>query len=98
MRDRLKTVRDIRFRHPPCAPPGLVNEHLEGIVRRALGPEPERALKHVGLEDRLNDDLRRRLHDTVTDRRNRERAKLLTTGLRNEHPARGKRTPASVLE
>ena len=67
-------------------------------MRRAPGPEPERALEHVGLEDRLNDDLHRRLHDTVTDRRDRERAKLLAPGLRDEHPARGKRTPAPVLQ
>src|SRR3984885_14931175 len=67
-------------------------------MSRTPGPEPERALEHVGLEDRLNDDLHRRLHDTITDRWDRERAKLLAPGLWDEHPARGQRTPAPVLQ
>ena len=98
VRDRLKTVGDVRLGHPPPAPPGLVNDDLERVVSRAPGPKPERALEHVGLEDRLDDDLHRRLHDTVTDRGDRERTKLLAPGLRDEHPARGKRTPAPVLQ
>jgi hypothetical protein len=62
-------------------------------VRRAPGTEPERALEHVSLEDRLNDDLRCRLNDPVADSGNRERSQLIAPGLRDEHPARGKRPP-----
>ena len=65
-------------------------------MRRSPGPEPERARQEVRLEDRLNHDLHGSLHDPVADRRDRERTKLLAPGLRDEHPARGKRTPAPV--
>src|SRR6266545_879300 len=96
MRDRLKAVGDVRFRDPPRALPGLINDDLQRVVCRAPGPKPERALQHVGLEDRLNDDLCGRLHNAVADRGDREWTKLLTSGLRDEHPARGKRTPTPV--
>ncbi|CAN5550109.1 hypothetical protein BH20ACT19_BH20ACT19_08520 [soil metagenome] len=45
----------------------------------------------------LNDDLGGRLHNAIADRRDRERAKLLTAGLLDEDPARGQRTPTPVL-
>jgi hypothetical protein len=68
-------------------------------VRRATGPEPERARQKVGLEDRLNDDLRCRLHDTITDRRDRERPLLgRPAGLRDEHPPGRERSPPPVPE
>ena len=57
MRNRRKAVGDIRLDHPPAAPPGLIDEDLQGIVRRPLGAEPERARQQVGLEDRLEHDL-----------------------------------------
>jgi len=44
-----------------ATPEGLVEEDLEGIVRRLLGPKPKGGRQEVGLEDRLDDDLRRRL-------------------------------------
>ena len=68
-------------------------------MRRALGTKPERALEHVGLEDRLDHRLRGRLHDAVADSGDRQRTPLLrSAGLRDEHPAGRKRTPAPVLE
>ena len=76
VRDRLKTVGDIRLGHPPPAPPGLVNNDLECVVSRAPEPKPERALEHVSFEDRLDHRLQRRLHDAVTDRRDRQRPLL----------------------
>jgi site-specific DNA recombinase len=91
--NRLETVGDIRLQHPPPAAPRLINENLERIALRAPGPEPERALEHVSLEDRLNDDPRCCLNDPVTNSRNRERSQLITSGLRYEHPARGQRPP-----
>src|SRR6266540_843104 len=98
MRNRLKTRGDIRLHHPTPAPPGLIDQDLEGIVRRALWAKPKRALDKVGLEDRLDHRLHGRLHDAVTDSRDRERSKLLAPGLRDEDTARGKRTPAPVPE
>ena len=68
------------------------------VVRRAPRAEPGRARQKVRLEDRLKHDLHRGLHDPVADRRDRERTPLLATGLRNERPACGKRTPAPVLQ
>src|SRR5919197_4825235 len=83
VRDRLKAVGDVRLGDPPPAPPRLIDEDLERVVRRAPGPEPERALEHVGLEDRLDDDLRGRLNDAIADSGDRERAALpQSTGLR----------------
>jgi len=67
-------------------------------VLRSLGPEPERARQKVGLEHWLDDKLYCRLHDAVADSGDRERAKLLAPGLRDEHPARGKRTPAPLSQ
>ena len=99
MRDRLETVGDVRLGDPSPASPRLVNEDLERVVRRAPGAKPERALEHVGLEDRLDDDLRGRPNDAVANRGNRERAMLLRPAwLRDEHPAGREGAPAPVLE
>jgi hypothetical protein len=43
-----KQVSDIGLHHPPPAPPGLINEHPERVVLRALGSKPERARQEVG--------------------------------------------------
>ena len=86
VRNRLKTVGDIRLHHPAAAPPGLVNEHLQGIVRRPPRAKPKGAVQHVGFEDRLEHDPHRRLHDPVTHRGNRQRPLLTATRLGDEHP------------
>ncbi len=98
VRNRLEAVGDIRLCRPPPALPDLVDQDLEGVVRRAPRAKPVRALEEVGFEDRLNDDLHSRLHDPVAHRRDRERAQLLAAGLRNEDPASGERTPAPLLQ
>ena len=41
VRNRLEAVGDVRLDHPPATPPGLIDEHLQGVVRRPPGPEPE---------------------------------------------------------
>src|SRR5690349_11741250 len=38
--------------HPPAAPRALVDEHLQGIVRRPPRAEPEAARQEISLEDR----------------------------------------------
>jgi hypothetical protein len=65
--------------HPPAAPRALIDEHLQGIVRRPLRAEPETARQEIGLEDRLEHDLHRRLHDPVTNSRNGQRPLLART-------------------
>jgi len=47
VRDRRETGSDVRLDHPPTARHALINEHLQGIVRRAPGPEPEAARQEV---------------------------------------------------
>jgi site-specific DNA recombinase len=95
-RDRLEAVGDVRLDHPPAAPPGLIDQHLQGIVRRAFRAEPETARQEIGLEDRLEHDLRRRLHDPVPHRRNGQRTLLGAAGLGDEHPPRRQRPPPPV--
>jgi hypothetical protein len=59
-------------------------------------PEPERAVQHVGLEDRLEHDLERRLHDPVGHRGDRQRPLLDRAGLGNPHPTRRQRSVAAT--
>src|SRR5664279_4495896 len=82
--------------HPPSPPPGLINEHLQSVVRGASRAEPERTRQHIGLEDRLKHDLHRSLHNPVRDRRNRKRSPLRRPGLGNEHPAGRQRTQTTL--
>lgn len=91
MRNRRKALGDIRFHPPPATPPRLVDEDLQGIVRTSLRAEPERAVQHVGFEDRLEHDLARRLHDPIADSGNRQRPLLFHTRFGNPHPARRQR-------
>jgi hypothetical protein len=86
MRNRRETIGDVGLYHPTPVLVGLVDDDLQGVVRSPLGPKPERAGKHVRLEDRFQHDLQSSLHDTVADRRNRERSLLQPTGLRDVHP------------
>ena len=98
VRDRLEAVGDVRLDHPAPAPGALIEDELQGIVRRALRPEAERARLEVGLEDRFDHRLQGRLHDPVAHRRDRKRPPLLPTGLRDEDPARRQRTVAPLLQ
>src|SRR3954454_24385867 len=52
------TVGEVRLDHPPPALPRLIDEDLEGVVRRPSRAKPERARPEVRLEDRLEHDLR----------------------------------------
>ena len=96
MRNRRKAVGDVGFHHPAAAPPGLIDEHLQGIVRRAPRAEPETARQEIRLEDRLEHDLRGSLHDPVADSRNRQRPLLVRTRLGDEHPP-GRQRPVPPL-
>ena len=96
MRDRRKTAGDVRLGHPPAAPPALINEYLQGVVRRPLRAEPEAGWQEVRLKDRLEHDLRRGLHDPVADRGNRQRPLLRRARLRDHHPP-GRQRPVPLL-
>jgi hypothetical protein len=61
VRDRREAGSDVRLDHPPAALPALVDEHLQGVVRRQPGAEPE-AARQEDLEDRLEHDLGSGLH------------------------------------
>jgi site-specific DNA recombinase len=96
VRDRGKAGGDVRLDHPPAALPGLIDEYLQGIVRRPPRAEPEAARQEVRLEDRLEHDLHRGLHDPVANRRNRERTLLRGPRLRDQHPP-GRQRPVPAL-
>ena len=96
MRDRRETTGDVRLGHPPAAPPALINEYLQGIVRRPLRAEPETARQEVRLKDRLEHNLRCGLHDPVADRGNRQRPLLRRARLRDHHPP-GRQRPVPLL-
>ena len=65
----------------------LIDEHLQGIVRRPPRAEPEAARQEIRLEDRLEHDLHRGLHDPVANRRNRQRPLLARRArLGDQHP------------
>ena len=82
--------------HPPPPPLVLIEDQLQGIVRRSVRTESERARQKPRLEDRLNDDLHCGLHDPVAHRGDRQRPPLAAAGLRDEDPAGRKRTVAAV--
>ena len=67
---------------------GTSDAREPSVVRGASRAEPETAGQHVCLEDRLEHDLLRSLHNPVRDRRNRQRPALRRSGLGNEHPPR----------
>ena len=59
MVDGPKAVPDVGVQHPVGAPVGLDPDGLKGLVGRALGSKPIAGRQEVGLEDRLQDQLRR---------------------------------------
>ena len=82
-----------------AAPARTGRDDLQGILGGAPWPEPERAVQHIRLDDRLEHDLQRGLHDPVRHRRDRQRPLLRRrAGLGNPHPARRKRSVAAALQ
>src|SRR2546428_100638 len=72
MRNRRKAAGDVRLDHPPAAPPALINEHLQGIVRRSSRAEPETDRQEIRLEDPLEHHLQRGPPEPGNDRGNRK--------------------------
>src|SRR6266568_2225188 len=98
MRNRRKAAGDIRLNHPPAAPRALIDEHLQGVMRRPLRAEPEAARQEIRLEDRLEHDLHRGLHDPVANRRNRQRTLLRSPRLGYQHPPGRQRPVPAFLQ
>ena len=84
--------------HPPPSLPGLIDEDLQGIVRRPPRAEPEAARQEVRLEDRLKHDLHRGLHNPVTHRGDRQRPALGAARLGDQHLPRRHGTPRPGLQ
>src|SRR6185295_10583580 len=84
--NRAEAVGHVGLYHPAGTRERLVHEHLQPVVRRALRAKPERTRQKVGFKDRLEHDLHRSLHDSVTDGGNRQRPPLLGPRLRYEYP------------
>src|SRR6516165_944838 len=91
MRYRRKTLCDIGFDHPPPTLPGLINEHLQGVMHTPFRAKPKTARGEVGFKDWLKHNLESRLHNTVPNRRNRQRSLLTRARLINPHPTHRQR-------
>jgi hypothetical protein len=90
--DRAEAVTDIGVQHPFAAPVGLDPHGVARLVGRALRAEPVAVRQEVGLEDRLQDQLRRCHGHPVTHRRNAERPGLARlTRLGDVDPAQRRR-------
>src|SRR2546425_9669295 len=64
---------DVAVHHVSVATTRVQADRLQRSRRVLLGPESIRALLEVSLENRLDDKLGRRLHHSVTHRRNPQR-------------------------
>jgi len=81
---------------PPCGVPCVVHgliapfqmaaDLLQRLMRRAVGTKPIGAIFKVGFKDRLQDEQRRHLHDTVPHGRYPQRSHL-PVGFRDVHAA-----------
>ena len=97
VRNRLETVGDVRLDHPPPAPPGLIDEHLQGIVRRAprAGTRTSTAAKSaskIGSSTIFSAACTIRSRTVGID----SGRCSVAAGLRDEHPARRQRPIAAV--
>lgn len=93
---RAEEVSDVRVEHEVASARATFAERLQRIGRAAAGSKPERAVGEVRFEDRLQHQLRRRLHDAIAHRRDPERP-LPAVGLGDvlpQHRARSVRACA----
>lgn len=91
MRETAETVRDVGVQHPLPTPVGFDPDHLKSLVSRAPRAEPEARRQEVRLEDRFEDDLRRRHDHPVANGGDGERPILPRLRLRDvDSPQRGR--------
>lgn len=74
--DPVEARLDIRVQHPPVAPGAEHMDLSDRVVRPPPGPESVRDRQKVGLEDRFQYELQRRLDHPVGDRGNAQLADL----------------------
>ena len=80
--DASEVVADVGVEHVIAPASAALSQRLERHRRTLLRPEAVRARKEIRLEDRLQHELRRHLHHSVSHRRDAQRP-LLAVGLRN---------------
>src|ERR1019366_431324 len=97
--DLPEAVLDVSLYHPLIRPRGVDEEphFFDGVLRPSPGPKSVRGRTEVRLEDRLEHELGRRLHDPVAHRRDAQ-ASELPRALRDQPLTRGQRTIGATLE
>src|SRR3954454_23994608 len=97
--ERSETVLDVSLDHPRVRTRGVDEEPrlFDGILGSASGPKSVRGRAEVRLEDRLEHELGRRLHDPVAHRRDAQPPEL-PRPLRDQPLTRRQRTVTAVLE
>lgn len=97
--DRTEAVRHVGVEHPVVTVVRGPPNDLTGLDRRPLGPEPETASQEVGLEDRFEDQLRRRHDHPISDRRDTKRPGLTRPArLGDVHPPQRRRPVRARLQ
>src|SRR5208283_1332605 len=97
--DLPETVLDVSLYHPLIRTRGVDEEphFFDGVLGSASGPKSVRGRAEVRLEDRLEHELGRRLHDPVAHRRDAQ-ASELPRALRDQPLTRGQRAVGAGLE
>ena len=83
--DGVETRLDVRVQHPPIALGAEQVNLRDRVVRPPPGPEPVGDRHEVGLEDRFQHQLQRRLHHPVSDGGDAEPAHLPATAGLGDH-------------
>ena len=84
-RDRIEEAGDVGVNHPGPAPVDFRPDHIQRLGRRAFRAETVGAVKEIGFEERLTDQLRRGLDHPVPDG-GHAKVPLPARGLRYGHP------------
>src|SRR5664279_2348121 len=97
--DLPEAVLDVSLYHPLIRTWGMDEEphFFDGVLGSASGPKSVRGRAEVRLEDRLEHELGRRLHDPVAHRRDAQ-ASELPRALRDQPLTRWQRTVGAALE
>jgi hypothetical protein len=80
--DAVEKLLDVDFHHVSVVAPAGEADRFQRVRRAALGPKPIRAVFEVRFKDRLNHELRRRLHHSIAHRGDPQRP-LRTVRLRD---------------
>jgi hypothetical protein len=67
MIEYIKEILDVRIDDPSPPSPDFLPEPIQRLLRRPLGPVPVGTVEEIRLEDRLEDELRRRFDDAIPE-------------------------------